>query len=193
MGSTAKPGRITIDIAKDVGALADFLGLKRMVNVGLSGGGQHAIATGLDPRSVGVVTTGSLAPYEEMGKDFYLGMRQADIDEYADALRNINDLVKRFQSWQNMDMGAAFVPKEVSADDYSSYLKPWGFHPRDIKVPVVIWQGGLDENVPPVHGKWLAANIPNSTLKLIDDESHVGLYVNYEKETMQDAMNLLRA
>jgi hypothetical protein len=44
-----------------------------------------------------------------------------------------------------------------------------------------------------VHGKWLAANIPNSTLKLIDDESHVGLYVNYEKETMQDAMNLLKA
>jgi len=117
VGSTAKPGRIIIDIAKDVGELADFLGLKRMVNVGLSGGGQHAIATGLDPRSVGVVTTGSLAPYEEMGEDFYLGMRQADIDEYADALRDINDLVKRFQSWQNMDMGAAFVPKEVSENE----------------------------------------------------------------------------
>lgn len=220
-GSTAKPGRITIDIAKDVGELADHLGLKRMVNVGLSGGGQHAIATGLDPRSVGVVTTGSLAPYEELGEDFYLGMRQADIDEYADALRDINDLVKRFQAWQNMDMGAQFVPKEVSendkkaqqspswnllfdscavtmkagwdwvADDYSSYLKPWGFHPRDIKVPVVIWQGGLDENVPPVHGKWLAANIPNSTLNLIEDESHVGLYVNYENQTMQDAITLL--
>ena len=58
---------------------------------------------------------------------------------------------------------------------------------------MIIWQGGLDENVPPVHGKWLAASIPNSTLKLIEDESHVGLYVNYEKETMQDAMNLLKA
>ncbi len=75
VGSTAKPGRITIDVAKDVGELADHLGLARMVSVGLSGGGQHAIATGLDPRSVGVVTTGSLAPYEELGEDFYLGMR----------------------------------------------------------------------------------------------------------------------
>ena len=221
VGSTAKPGRITIDIARDVGELADHLGLVRMVSVGLSGGGQHAIATGLDPRSVGVVTTGSLAPYEELGEDFYLGMRQADIYEYADALRDINDLVKRFQAWQSVDMGAQYVPKEVSendkkaqkspswnllfdscavtmnagwdwvADDYSSYLKPWGFHPRDVKVPVVIWQGGLDLNVPPVHGKWLAKNIPNATLKLIEDESHVGLYVNYENETMHDAIALL--
>ncbi|MFM8843815.1 MAG: alpha/beta fold hydrolase [Actinomycetota bacterium] len=222
VGSTAKPGRITIDIANDVAELADFLGLKRMVNVGLSGGGQHAIATGLDPRSVGVVTTGSLAPFEELGDDFYLGMQQADLDEYADALRDINDLVKRFQGWQNKDVGEQFTPKEVSAndkkaqqspswkilfesceltmnagwdwvaDDYSSYLKPWGFDPRDVKVPVVIWQGGLDKNVPPQHGKWLAANIPNSKLLLIEDESHVGLYINYERETMQSAMDLLK-
>ena len=221
VGSTAKPGRITIDIAEDVGELADYLGLKRMVNVGLSGGGQHAIATGSDSRSVGVVTMGSLAPYEEMGEDFFLGMQQADIDEYADALRDINDLVKRFQGWQNQDIGTQFTPKEVSAndkraqespswkilfdscaftmnagwdwvaDDYSSYLKPWGFDPRDLKVPVIIWQGGLDKNVPPQHGRWLAKNIPNATLKLIEDESHVGLYVNYENEAMHDAMALL--
>ena len=221
VGSTAKPGRITMDIARDVAELADFLGLKRMVNIGLSGGGQHAIATGLDPRSVGVVTTGSLAPFEEMGEDFYLGMQQADIDEYADALRDINDLVKRFQKWLDKDVATQFTPKEVSAndkkaqespswkalfdscdftmrsgwdwvaDDYSSYLKPWGFDPRDVKVPVIIWQGGLDKNVPPQHGKWLAQHIPNSTLKLIEDESHVGLYINYEKEAMHDAMSLL--
>lgn len=221
VGSTAKPGRITIDIVNDVAELANHLGLKRMVNIGLSGGGQHAIATGLDPRSVGVVTCGSLAPFEELGKDFFLGMQQADIDEYADALRDINDLVKRFQGWQNQDVGTQFTPQEVSAndkraqespswkilfdsctftmkagwdwvaDDYSSYLEPWGFDPRDVKVPVIIWQGGLDKNVPPQHGRWLAKNIPNATLKLIEDESHVGLYVNYENEAMQDAMALL--
>lgn len=222
VGSSAKPGRVTIDIANDVAELADFLGLNRMVNVGLSGGGQHAIATGLDRRSVGVVTLGSLAPFEEMGEDFYSGMQQADLDEYADALRDINDLVKRFQKWLDKDVATQFTPKEVSAndkkaqespswkiifdscdftmrsgwdwvaDDYSSYLKPWGFDPRDVKVPVIIWQGGLDKNVPPQHGKWLSKHIQNSTLKLIEDESHIGLYINYENEAMQDAMNLLR-
>lgn len=223
VGSTPKPGRITIDIAHDVAELADFLGVKRMVNVGLSGGGQHAIATGLDPRSVGVVTSGSLAPFEEMGEDFYLGMQQADIDEYADALRDIKDLVKRFQGGLATDPSAQFTPKEVSAndkraqqspswkilfdscdltmksgwdwvaDDYSSYLKPWGFDPREIRVPVILWQGGLDKNVPPQHGQWLAKHIPNSKLKLIEDESHVGLYINYEQQAMIDAMDLLRA
>ena len=222
VASSPKPGRITIDIANDVSELADHLGIKRMVNVGLSGGGQHAIATGLDSRSVGVVTSGSLAPFEELGDDFYLGMQQADLDEYADALRDINDLVKRFQGWLNKGADNSFTPKEVSAndkraqaspswkilfdscdltmragwdwvaDDYSSYLKPWGFDPRDVKVPVVIWQGGLDKNVPPQHGKWLAKHIPNSTLNLIEDESHVGLYINYEREAMQSAMNLLK-
>lgn len=223
VGSTPKPGRITIDIAHDVAELADFLGVKRMVNVGLSGGGQHAIATGLDPRSVGVVTSGSLAPFEEMGEDFYLGMQQADIDEYADALRDIKDLVKRFQGGLATDPSAQFTPKEVSAndkraqqspswkilfdscdltmksgwdwvaDDYSSYLRPWGFDPREIRVPVILWQGGLDKNVPPQHGQWLAKHIPNSKLKLIEDESHVGLYINHEQQAMKDAMDLLRA
>ena len=221
VGSTAKPGRVTIDIANDVAELADFLRLKRMVNVGLSGGGQHAIATGLDPRSAGVVTLGSLAPFEELGEDFYTGMQQADIDEYGDALRDINDLVKRFQGWLEKDDSAQFTPKEVSAndkkaqespswkelfdscdltmragwdwvaDDYSSYLKPWGFDPRNVKVPVIIWQGALDKNVPPQHGQWLAQHIPNSTLNLIEDESHIGLYINYEQEAMKSAMDLL--
>ena len=79
------------------------------------------------------------------------------------------------------------------ADDYSSYLRPWGFDPREIRVPVILWQGGLDKNVPPQHGQWLAKHIPNSKLKLIEDESHVGLYINYEQEAMKDAMDLLRA
>ena len=221
VGSTPKPGRITIDIAKDVSELADHLGISKMVNVGLSGGGQHAIATALDPRTVGVVTSGSLAPFDEMGDDFYTGMQQADLDEYADALRDINDLVARFRTWLDIDMTESISGADISendrksqaspswpilvdsclltmragfdwvADDYSSYLKPWGFDPRDIEVPVIIWQAGLDKNVPPQHGKWLAANIPSSTLNLIEDESHIGLYINYENQIMQSAMDLL--
>jgi len=220
VASTAKPGRITIDIADDVADLAQSLGITEFVNIGLSGGGQHAIATGLDPRSRGVVTVGSLAPFAELGEDFYKGMQQVDIDEYADALRDINDLVKRFQAW--LDPAPAYLaPKEISerdqlaqskdsykvlmdscdftmragwdwvADDYSSYLKPWGFDPRDVKVPVIIWQGGLDKNVPVVHGEWLNQNIPNTQYELRADESHIGLFVNYEDEIIESAISLL--
>lgn len=222
VGSTKKPGRITIDAARDISELADFLKIERMVSIGLSGGGQHAIACGLDPRTVGVVTSGSLAPYDEMKSDFFTGMQQADLDEYADALRDINDLVKRFQGWLDADPDAILSTPEQSendkkafstesfkvlfdsidytmragwdwvADDYSSYLKPWGFDARHIKVPVVIWQAGLDLNVPPQHGKWLHENLPNTTFHLIEDESHIGLFVNYEKEIMQSVIDLLK-
>jgi pimeloyl-ACP methyl ester carboxylesterase len=219
--STKKLGRITIDVAHDVAELATHLGIKKFVNMGLSGGGQHAIATGLDPRSVGVVTMGSLAPYEELRQDFYNGMQQADLDEYADALKDINLLVKRFQKWTEGDVSETITGSELSdrdklasekptwkvtldsctftmqqgwdwvADDYRSYLKPWGFDPRDVKVPTIIWQGGQDVNVPVQHGKWLAANMPNARLELREDESHLGTYVNYEEEIMQGAIALL--
>lgn len=220
--SSKKPGRITLDIANDVAELVGHLGITRMVNFGLSGGGQHAIATGLDQRSVGVVTSGSLAPFAELGDNFYLGMQQADIDEYADALKgDFDSLIRKFSEWiglttsimlQNPNLSendrraletesakALFDSCEITMktswdwveDDYSSYLKPWGFDPKEIKVPAVIWQGALDLNVPPVHGKWLGSNIPNATLKLIEGESHVGVHVNYEKEIMDSAMELL--
>ena len=220
-GSTKQPGRITIDVAKDVAELSKHLGITKFVNLGLSGGGQHAIATGLDPRSVGVVTVGSLAPFAELGESFYTGMQQADLDEYEDALRDINDLVKRFQKWQDGNVADSVAGSELSerdqlaaskptwkvlldscaitmekgwdwvADDYSSYLKPWGFDPRDVKVPTVIWQGGLDKNVPVQHGRWLAANMTSSRLELRESESHLGLFVNYEEAIMQSAIELI--
>lgn len=221
--STKKSGRMTIDVLKDISELADSLSINRMVHFGLSGGGQHAIACGLDPRSVGVVTSGSLSPLIEMGDDFYTGMQQADLDEWANARLDINDLVSRFKGWMNQDAGELLSMPEVSendkraqssaswkvlldsigytmedgfdwvADDYSSYLEPWGFDPRVIKVPLVIWQGGLDQNVPPQHGKWLAANVPDSTLHLIDDESHLGLFINYEVQIMESVIMLLKS
>jgi len=221
--STKMPGRITIDVANDVAELASYLGISKFVNIGLSGGGQHAVATGLDSRSAGVVTVGSLAPFAELGDNFYTGMQEADLDEYAEALKDINLLVKRFQKWQEVGVSETIAGTELSgrdklasskpawkilldsssftmqqgwdwvADDYSSYLKPWGFDPRDVKVPAVIWQGGLDKNVPVQHGKWLAENLPNARLELREDESHLGIYVNYEEEIMQSAIALLTA
>ena len=220
-GSTKQPGRITIDVAKDIAELSQHLGITKFVNLGLSGGGQHAIATGLDPRSVGVVTVGSLAPFAELGERFYDGMKQADLDEYADALRDINDLIKRFQKWQDGNIADSVAGAELSerdqlaaskptwkvvldscaftmekgwdwvADDYSSYLKPWGFDPRDVKVPTIIWQADLDKNVPVQHGKWLSENMPNTRYELRAGESHLGIYVNYEEAIMQSAIELI--
>ena len=221
VGSSKMQGRITIDVAQDIADLSNALGINAFVNIGFSGGGQHALATGLDSRSRGVVTVGSLAPFAELGEEFYKGMQQVDIDEYHDALRNIDDLVERFKKWlepasdsdkkpelSERDQIAKSNPSykvlmsscdftmrqgwDWVADDYSSYLQPWGFDPRDLTVPVVIWQGGLDKNVPVVHGEWLSKNIPGSRYELRADESHLGLFVNYEDEIIKSAIALIK-
>jgi pimeloyl-ACP methyl ester carboxylesterase len=47
-------------------------------------------------------------------------------------------------------------------DDDLAFARPWGFDPAAITVPTTIWWGAEDVLVPPAHGEWLAATIPNA-------------------------------
>jgi pimeloyl-ACP methyl ester carboxylesterase len=44
-------------------------------------------------------------------------------------------------------------------DDSLALRKPWGFDPRRIKAPVLIWHGLDDVFSPPAHAQWLADHI----------------------------------
>ena len=44
-------------------------------------------------------------------------------------------------------------------DDSLALRKPWGFDPRRIKAPVLIWHGRDDVFSPPAHAQWLAEHI----------------------------------
>jgi pimeloyl-ACP methyl ester carboxylesterase len=44
-------------------------------------------------------------------------------------------------------------------DDSLALRKPWGFDPRRIKAPVLIWHGLDDVFSPPAHARWLADHI----------------------------------
>ena len=164
-----------MDIGRDVGELAEHLGLSRFVSAGWSGGGSHALATALDPRCDGVVTLAGIAPFAQNDLDFYAGMKADDVAEYHAALRNIDELLamsadpEHANAWCEPDTLAMATPAmgEVTAsmarteglgwgclvDDDSLYLSPWGFDVADIAVPVVIFQGDRDENVPLDHAR----------------------------------------
>ena len=57
-------------------------------------------------------------------------------------------------------------------DDRLAFLKPWGFSLGDISMPVQLWAGSKDVNVPPAHADYLKRMIPNSELLIVDNKNH---------------------
>ena len=57
-------------------------------------------------------------------------------------------------------------------DDERAFLKPWGFSLGDISMPVQLWAGTKDVNVPPAHADYLKRMIPNSELLVVENKNH---------------------
>ena len=85
--STRNPGRDVAAVASDVAAVLDYVGARRCVTAGWSGGGPHALATGalLPDRVAGVLVIAGVAPYHAAGLDFLHGMGADNIAEFGAA------------------------------------------------------------------------------------------------------------
>ena len=83
--STRAPARSVADVAGDVAALADALGIERFATWGLSGGGPHALACAalLPERVTAVATIGSVGPFDADDLDFMAGMGDGNIEEFG--------------------------------------------------------------------------------------------------------------
>lgn len=60
-------------------------------------------------------------------------------------------------------------------DDQLGDVRPWGFEPGQVTVPVLVFHGGQDRMVPNAHGAWLAARCPDAELWLRPDDGHVSV------------------
>lgn len=58
-------------------------------------------------------------------------------------------------------------------DDDLCFVKPWGFDPAAIAVPLQIWYGNTDVLVPPAHGEWLATHVPGAMVRT-NEAGHLG-------------------
>ncbi len=83
-GSDPRPGRAVADVAEDVIAIADALGLGRFGVWGVSGGGPHALACAalLSARVPAVASLAAVAPYGVQGLDWTEGMGEDNIVEF---------------------------------------------------------------------------------------------------------------
>jgi pimeloyl-ACP methyl ester carboxylesterase len=59
-------------------------------------------------------------------------------------------------------------------DDMLAFMRPWGFDVATIRVPVALKFGRTDNLVPPAHGDWLAAHIPNAIVDAHEGAGHAG-------------------
>lgn len=87
-GSSRHAGRTVADVAADVAALLDHLGVERCATIGASGGGPHALATAalLPGRVTAVATVAGVGPWGEPDLDFPAGMGEDNLEEFGLAL-----------------------------------------------------------------------------------------------------------
>lgn len=97
-GSDRLAGRSVADVAQDVLAIADALGLDRFAVVGRSGGAPHALACAalMPDRVTKAAALVALAPRDADGLDWFEGMAASNVLEYTTASADPDRLTARF-------------------------------------------------------------------------------------------------
>jgi pimeloyl-ACP methyl ester carboxylesterase len=62
--------------------------------------------------------------------------------------------------------------------------RPWGFEPKSARVPVQLWQGAVDTNVPPAMARSLASALPKCEVHFLPGEGHMSMPVNHAEEML---------
>ncbi|MDQ0797214.1 alpha/beta fold hydrolase [Streptomyces sp. B1I3] len=99
-GSDRLAGRRVVDVAEDVRAIADSLGLDRFAVVGRSGGAPHALACAalMPERVTRTAALVGLAPWGAAGLDWFDGMAASNVLAYSTAAADPDGLAESFIS-----------------------------------------------------------------------------------------------
>jgi pimeloyl-ACP methyl ester carboxylesterase len=68
------------------------------------------------------------------------------------------------------------------AEDMSLIARPWGFDLAAVKVPVLLWHGEQDRNVPVAAGRYLASIFPNCRSTFYANDAHLSVPLNHQEE-----------
>ena len=111
-------------------------------------------------------------------------MRGASAEDLKDVLSTLLPPVDReVMTGDRAEHAKANIDRAVEngvagwRDDDLAFVKPWGFDLDDIRVPVLLWQGGQDLMVPVAHGRWLAERVPGVEAHISEPDGHLSIAV----------------
>ncbi|MVU78326.1 alpha/beta fold hydrolase [Nocardia sp. ET3-3] len=200
-GSGPQPHRRLLDWPNDAVALADRLGWTRFAVAGVSGGGPHALACAVryPDRVAAVGLVSSVAPFWPDALDGMLATTRRGFEwahrspallrfgallaarrpdrfvrglgsELPDCDRRI--LARPEIARMAAENARAALTGDAMAREMVLLRRDWEFRPSDVVVPVELWHGELDRNVPVAHGRRLAAALPNCRATFVPDAGH---------------------
>jgi pimeloyl-ACP methyl ester carboxylesterase len=102
-------------------------------------------------------------------------------DDYEMADADLAQTAKHYERIVDHVTDALAPGPEGWIDDMLAFVRPWGFDPRIVRVPVYLSYGREDTLVPAAHSDWLAAAIPGA-LAVVTDAGHLGEDESVETE-----------
>ncbi len=198
-GSGADDGRTVASAAADVATVADALGIGQFAVLGHSGGGPPALACAalLPERVIAAVSVSAPAPFDAGGLDWFEGWSPGIVAENRAAASGRAALEAHWDGAEPEAMDAFFTEADMAAldgswswlagvvdqamqqgsegflEDTLAAVRPWGFRPDAIRVPVLLMHGADDKMVPRAHGEWLAAHCPAAEWRAVPDAGHI--------------------
>lgn len=102
--------------------------------------------------------------------------------------------------WMRIHLRTAREAYEQGMDgfslDYKVLNSDFGFRIEDIRkdLPVYLWYGRLDVNVPLQHGEKIAARVgDNARLRVEEDETHASIWANFKEEYLGELVRAIKA
>lgn len=128
-------------------------------------------------------SAGSRLPWDRAPLNWFLGLLSPRDRQALSGSRTLHVVAESFR-----ECVASGIPHVQMDGDI--YLEDWGFDLKDITVPVHVWHGRRDRNIPWTYAQKVAAAMPNAIPHWVEDDGHYSLPVLRAKEIAETALGL---
>ena len=129
--------------------------------------------------------SGTFEEDQNMTTETMLGM----LREYMPRFANFEAAYERFAGDFATSIRQALKHgPQADGDDFWANIHPWGFEYSQVKVPVTIWHGDLDDDVEVQYGAYNHSRLPGSKFVELEGLGHVDIMVELQEQILNSAL-----